>query len=110
MLFNGGAGPGAFRDESKVMSFVSVPETVSRWVQRDRCALPPRRTLDQRGATCETYSGCAAGTSVQLCVTDTGGHSWPGADKVRRGKPAASRALDANDQIWRFFEASSAQP
>lgn len=107
VLFNGGAGPNAFRDESKVMNFVSVPETISRWVQRDRCAAPPQRTLDKPGAYCETYSGCAGGTSVQLCVTDSGGHSWPGADKVRRGKPAASQALDANDEIWHFFEAST---
>jgi polyhydroxybutyrate depolymerase len=104
VLFNGGAGADAFRDESKVMAFIAVPETISRWVQRNRCTAPPQRTLDKPGATCETYSGCAGGVSVQLCVTDTGGHSWPGADSVRRGKPAASQALDANDAIWRFFE------
>lgn len=107
VLFNGGAGPNAFRDESKVMSFTSVPETISRWVQRDHCAAPPQRTLDKAGAYCEAYSGCSGGTQVQLCVTDTGGHSWPGADSVRRGKPAASQALDANDVIWRFFEQTS---
>lgn len=111
VLFNGGAGPGAFRDESKVMAFVSVPETVSRWVQRDHCAAAPQRTLDKSGAKdgayCEAYTGCAGGVSVQLCVTDTGGHSWPGASTVRRGKAGASQALDANDQIWRFFEQSS---
>ena len=107
VLFNGGAGASAFRDESKVMAFTSVRETVSRWAQRNHCAAPAQRTLDQPGAYCEAYSGCAGGTSVQLCVTDTGGHSWPGADSVRRGKPAASRALDANDVIWRFFEQAS---
>jgi polyhydroxybutyrate depolymerase len=107
VLFNGGAGTNAFRDERKVMSFVSVPETVSRWVQRDRCATPAQRTLDRPGATCEAYSGCAGGVSVQLCTTDTGGHSWPGAGSVRHGKEAASQALDANDEIWRFFEQAS---
>jgi polyhydroxybutyrate depolymerase len=104
VLFNGGAGSGAFRDESKVMAFVSVPETISRWVQRDHCAAPPQRVLDKSGAYCEAYAGCASGVSVQLCVTDTGGHSWPGAPSVRRGKAGASQALDANDVIWRFFE------
>jgi polyhydroxybutyrate depolymerase len=104
--FDGGAGPGAFRDESKVMDFTSVPETVSRWVQRDHCSAPPQRVLERAGAYCEAYSGCAAGTTVQLCVTDTGGHSWPGADSTRRGKPAASQALDADDVIWRFFESA----
>ncbi|KQW46387.1 MULTISPECIES: PHB depolymerase family esterase [unclassified Roseateles] len=107
VLFNGGAGADAFRDESKVMAFTSVADTISRWVQRNRCTAPPQRTLDQPGAYCETHSGCAGGTAVQLCVTETGGHSWPGADSVRRGKPAASQALDANDTLWHFFEQAS---
>lgn len=107
VLFDGGAGPGAFRDTSKVMNFVSVPETVSRWVARDRCTAPPQRSLDVPGAYCETHTGCADGREVQLCVTETGGHTWPGAPTVRRGKPGASTALDANDVIWRFFERAS---
>ena len=107
VLFDGGAGPGAFRDVSKVMAFVSVPETISRWVQRDHCTAPVQRMSAKPGASCETHTGCAAGVTVQLCTTDTGGHSWPGAPSVRRGKPSASQALDANDVIWRFFEQAS---
>lgn len=107
VLFDGGAGPGAFRDDSKVMAFVSVPETISRWVARDHCTAAPQRTLDVPGARCEAHTGCAGGVTVELCVTETGGHSWPGAPSVRRGKEAASRALDANDVIWRFFEQAS---
>lgn len=108
VLFNGGAGPHAFRDERKVMDFVSVPQTIARWMQRDRCSAPPQRTLERPGAYCEVHAGCAGDVRVQLCVTDTGGHSWPGADSVRPGKPAAS--LDANDVIWRFFEQVAARP
>lgn len=106
VLFDGGAGPGAFRDASKVMAFVSVPETISRWVQRNHCTAPPQATLDRPGAHCEAHTACAGQVSVQLCVTDTGGHSWPGAQRTRRGKPGASQALDADDVIWRFFEAT----
>jgi polyhydroxybutyrate depolymerase len=109
VLFNGGAGQGAFRDEAKVMDFVSVPETIARWVQRNRCPPVPKRTLERPGAFCDTYSNCAAGTTVQLCVTAEGGHSWPGAATVRRGKAAASTALDANELIWDFFSASAAR-
>ena len=106
VLFDGGAGPGAFRDASKVMDFVSVPETIARWTRRNHCPpQTPQRVLDLPGATCEASTGCAGGSTVQLCVTATGGHSWPGAQRVRAGKPDASQALDANDLIWRFFEA-----
>lgn len=106
VLFNGGAGPDAFRDTSKVMDFVSVPETISRWTKRNQCTAAPQRTLEKTGAWCETTSGCAGGVQVQLCVTEAGGHSWPGADMQRRGK-SPSRALDANDEIWRFFQAAA---
>lgn len=107
VLFNGGAGPNAFRDPAKVMDFVAVPETISRWVKRNQCQPTPQRSAARPGAYCDTYAGCAGGVSVQLCVTENGGHSWPGAPSVRRGKPGASTALDANDVIWDFFSASA---
>jgi polyhydroxybutyrate depolymerase len=103
VLFNGGAGEDAFRDKSKVAEFVSVPETMARWSQRNRCAAPPKRVLEVSGAYCEAYSQCADGVQVQLCVTESGGHSWPGVDKVRSGKEAASHAISANDVMWDFF-------
>lgn len=103
VLFGGGAGPDAFRDEAKVMDFVSVPDTVARWVGRNRCEARPVRVLDTPGAYCERYRGCRDNAAVQLCVTERGGHSWPGAREVRRGKEAASQALHANEVMWRFF-------
>jgi len=104
VLFNGGAGAGAFRDESKVTAFTSVPDTVARWVQRNACTGTPTRLPTQPGAVCERYAGCQGGVAVQLCVTETGGHSWPGAGTVRGGKESASQALSANDTMWDFFE------
>lgn len=104
VLFNGGAGKDAFGDTSKVADFVSVPETMARWRQRNRCSAPPKRVLEVPGAYCEASTQCAEGVQVQLCVTETGGHSWPGADKVRSGKEPASKALSANDVMWDFFQ------
>jgi len=103
VLFEGGAGPDAFRDRGKVMDFVSVPETLARWRQRNGCPAPPLPTLERPGARCERHAGCREGASVQLCITEEGGHSWPGAARVRRGKEGASKALSANDVIWEFF-------
>jgi len=62
------------------------------------------------GAWCDAYRSCAGGAQVQLCVTDTGGHSWPGADRVRPGKEAASTALDASAVICRFFVNQTPRP
>lgn len=107
VLFDGGAGADAFRDSTKVMNFVSVPETVARWVKRNRCNNSPRRVLDKPGGYCDEYPGCQENASVQLCVTEAGGHSWPGAKTTRRGKEDASQAMRANEVIWEFFRTSS---
>ncbi len=106
VLFAGGAGDDAFRDASKVMDFVSVPETITRWAKRGQCTAQPRLTLQRPGATCQTYTGCQGGMTVRLCVTDDGGHSWPGAEASRLGKATPSKALNANDVIWDFFSTS----
>lgn len=103
VLFDGGAGPDAFRDRSKVTDFVSVPETMRRWRQRNGCQGAAQRVLERPGAWCERHEACAGGARVQLCVTEAGGHSWPGASQVRRGKAPASQALSANDVMWDFF-------
>lgn len=98
VLFNGGAG----RLREQVNDFVSVPETTRRWVQRNGCATTPRRVLEVAGATCDVYAPCSGGTEVKLCITDTGGHSWPGGTKPRGGA-SGSTALSATDEIWAFF-------
>jgi polyhydroxybutyrate depolymerase len=100
VLFNGGAGPDAV-EKSKVTDFKSVPDTVAKWVKLNGCAATPRRVLDKPGAYCEAYAPCQGQAEVQLCVTETGGHSWPGGHK-RRGE-APSQAISANDVMWEFF-------
>lgn len=101
VLFNGGAGK-KFRDESKVTDFVSVPDTIAKWVKLNRCNTTPQLLLTKPGAYCERYSQCESGVAVQLCVTDIGGHSWPGGVK-RRGSEPPSQVISANDVMWEFF-------
>ena len=102
VLYEGGAGPDAV-ERSKITDFRSVPETVTRWVERNSCPKTPQRVLEKDGAWCERYAPCAGGAQVQLCVTAAGGHSWPGGAK-RRGE-APTQALSANEQMWTFFTA-----
>jgi polyhydroxybutyrate depolymerase len=98
VLFNGGAG----KDSKTLANFVSVPDTIAKWVRLNACNPTPRRVLEKPGATCEAYTGCRGGAEVRLCVTDTGGHSWPGGIKIRTGEPG-STAIDATDVIWDFY-------
>lgn len=105
VLFNGGAGQGAFHDITKVTNFTSIPETVSRWVKRDSCGVKPERVLQVDGAYCDLYSGCKNGAEVKLCVTETGAHSWPGGEKPAGiKKKVNSQAISANEEMWKFFD------
>lgn len=105
VLFTGGAGKNAFRDESQVTDFVSVPDTIAKWVKLNSCEGKPTRNLEKPGAYCEKYVKCKNNTEVQLCVTETGGHSWPGGKKPRGGGNS-STAISANDVIWEFFKSA----
>lgn len=98
VLFNGGAG----RDSPIVTDFVSVPASIAKWVRSNGCSEVPRRVMENEGAYCDAYRQCRGGVEVRLCVTETGGHSWPGGTKPRGGK-AGSSALSATDEMWDFF-------
>jgi polyhydroxybutyrate depolymerase len=103
--YDGGIGPDARRGASRI-DYVSVPDTVQRWVGRLACRREAEPLRQDAGVRCEVHRGCRGGERVQLCSTTSGGHSWPGADRGRRGKEAPSDALDASAEIWRFFAAT----
>jgi polyhydroxybutyrate depolymerase len=102
VLFEGGAGAAAFPDASAVADFTSVSATIVKWSSIDGCAASPVRVLERPGAYCDLQARCRGGAKVQLCVTESGGHSWPGGHKDR-GEPP-SQALSANDAMWAFFQ------
>jgi polyhydroxybutyrate depolymerase len=101
VLFNGGAGPDSVR-ASQITDYVSVANTIVKWTKSNACALPPKRSLDTPAAFCQIYAPCAGEAQVQLCVTETGGHSWPGGEKLRGNEPP-SQAISAVDVMWDFF-------
>jgi polyhydroxybutyrate depolymerase len=97
--FEGGRGP-ATRDP--MANHTSVAATVAKWVKLNACAPEPKRVLSLDGARCDLYEGCKEGTRVQWCVTERGGHSWPGGEKTM-GKEPTSKAIIANDVFASFF-------
>lgn len=101
VLFNGGTGEGV-KDKTKVTQFVSVPETIKKWVKLNECSTTPKRVFDVKGAFCDSYSPCKSNTEVKLCVTESGRHSWPGGKKPR-GNGTPSEVISANDFQWDFF-------
>lgn len=97
VLFNGGAG----QPSPQVTDFTSVDDSVARWVNHNGCTATPTTVLEVPGAKCTAHTHCRDDTRVQLCVTDTGGHAWPGGSKVRGGE--GSSALSATEAMMRFF-------
>lgn len=102
--YHGGRGAAA-RDSSKEFDYVSVPATVGKWVALNHASPQARRVLDVPGAACDLHAAMRGGAPVMLCVTQAGGHSWPGGAAVRGKNP--SQAINANDMMWRFFSSTS---
>lgn len=100
--FNGGYGPGT-QDPSKVTNYVSVPATIEKWVKLNACNSTPKRVITRPGAFCEKYTGCKNNVEVGLCVTEDGGHSWPGGTKPHGVGPRPTQAISATNVIWGFF-------
>jgi polyhydroxybutyrate depolymerase len=98
VLFNGGSG---FKSIAQV-DFTSVPATIAKWVAIDHASLVAKRVLSVPGAHCDLHAAGPGGAPVELCVTDTGGHSWPGGGD-QQGRKQPSQAISANDLMWNFF-------
>jgi polyhydroxybutyrate depolymerase len=96
--FNGGPGPSSFTQTD----FTSVPATQAKWVRLNRADPAAKRVLTVSGAHCDLHSAESGGAPVELCVTDTGGHSWPGGG-TQQGRKQPSLAISANDLMWNFF-------
>ncbi len=98
----------------------SVMDGVDQWVKADGCNATPHtaKTIVGTGtsagltATLVSYTGCRAGSSVNLWRLTGSGHVWPGApfntgpkstwilDGVGRG----TQLIDANELMWQFFQ------
>lgn len=105
VLYFGGAGD-SFPDRTVITDFVSVPKTIAKWVEFNGCFPKAKIVLKKKGVSCEEYSECKNGVKVRLCVTEDGGHSWPGGKKPSFlfGGKAPTNVIKANDEMWDFFK------
>ena len=95
---NGGRGVSALTDTN----FASVAATQAKWVALDRADPQAKQVLTVSGAHCDLHAARPGGAPVELCLTDSGGHSWPGGG-TQQGRKAPSMAISANDLMWSFF-------
>jgi polyhydroxybutyrate depolymerase len=105
----GKAGP---RSTSRT-DFFSVDQSVKTWVKANGCDPEPKiealpdTTDDGTRATRTTYSGGREGSEVILITIEGAGHTWPGREAALKLLGPSSKAVDANDLMWDFFQKHS---
>ncbi len=94
-------------DGNPLLSFVSTPNVVSKWVDLNNCAATPVFTAVPNinttdGCTAEHYfyGGGDQGSTVEHYKIIGGGHTWPGAF-FNTG--VTNKDINASVLIWRFF-------
>jgi polyhydroxybutyrate depolymerase len=98
--YNGGVGRKALdKHDVRPVSFA-----VDSWKRFDRCP-DAALTSSHDGVTHSAWSPCADGTAVELYKIESGGHAWPGGERMSRILDAPSNALDATQTAWAFFMA-----
>jgi len=87
--YTGGMGDSIVAD----VRFTPVQKGIATWVQINGCNDAPK--ISKEGLITHTiYSGCRAGTAVEMYTIDVQGHSWPSAYVLSFTKIA-----------WEFFAA-----
>ncbi len=77
-MINGTADPLVGYSTVSLSGGLTVQDSFTTWANRDGCVDSPQTTLQQGQATCQTYSQCAASSSVTLCSVEGMGHCLPG--------------------------------
>ncbi len=83
-------------------SYPGAPPAMDGWASRAHCATTPERTAASAHVTLERWTGCAAGTTVELYIVEGGGHTWPGARPVPL-LGATTEEINATDIILDAF-------
>lgn len=106
-LYYGGLGTPFPLTGSRVLH-PSVDATLSAWIQRNGCNSTAfeREFRESGGHTARLLvnGNCRDGTEVALWKLTGAGHGWPGArSNMEALLGPATKVIDANTEIWRFF-------
>jgi polyhydroxybutyrate depolymerase len=95
--YNGGAGEKSLVD----VEYLPVETTVNLWVNKYNCFLMNK---SEGSAFFKTNYKNNNGTEIVLYKMLSGGHSWPGGEKIRRFADNPVKSVSATDLIWEFFK------
>jgi polyhydroxybutyrate depolymerase len=119
LLFNGGVGgrlnevlengPGAETTEEALppadLDGPGYPANIRAWAEANGCEPDPTDEVISDTATRQVFD-CPADGATEFIVLDGGGHSWPGSEfsKSIENVVGPTDDLDANAEIWAFFQ------
>ncbi|NOT48305.1 MAG: polyhydroxybutyrate depolymerase [Acidobacteria bacterium] len=83
--------------------FKSVAFAANFWARNNGCKDKPIKTNEPKVIR-ERYSGCEANNDVEVISIVDGLHSWPSGEKGREAADEPSTAINATDEIWKFFK------
>ncbi|HEX9251434.1 MAG TPA: PHB depolymerase family esterase [Ignavibacteriaceae bacterium] len=95
--YNGGVGEKSLVDVEKL----PVETVVNMWVKKYDCLLMHKSESSSFHKT--TYKN-DNGTEIVLYKMLSGGHSWPGGQKIRMFGDTPVKDVSATDLIWEFFK------
>lgn len=106
-LYHGGLGPPPLPFASMRILHSPVDDMLGAWLRRDGCNRVPKEgefRADGKDTAQELrYGGCRDGAAVVLWKLTGAGHAWPGGRSARARAEAATRVIDANAEVWKFF-------
>jgi len=77
---------------------MGVETALDKWRQANGCTLTNTADRLAQGITLYTWTDCRDGAQLHFYQTETGNHTWPGADQNR-----AIQDIQASSLIWAFF-------
>lgn len=86
--------------------FPSAENSVHFWKEKNNCNETGTITYQHGDVTCTTYS-CEDNAEVEFCSIKGAGHTWPGGEGYSiPGIPIGNvtQDINANDEMWKFFE------
>jgi polyhydroxybutyrate depolymerase len=95
--YNGGIGDKSLVDVEKL----PVETTVNLWVKKYGCYLMNK---SESISFIKTNYKNNYGTEIVFYKMLSGGHSWPGGEKIRRFADNPVKNVSATDLIWDFFQ------
>ncbi len=83
--------------------FAEVDSVMEGWARRLECSIGPDTFYNDSGALRQRWTRSDDSCEVVLWTTEDGKHSWPGGVKLRPNADEPSKAIFANDEMWKFF-------